>query len=77
MYVKLDYDPNDPLPANLSPSAGLGKKALERYLDAEALSMPAPGYRENKSAEVWRERAVIVIFNVSEFEKRFDFGCVS
>ena len=64
MRGKLDYNPNDPLP-DLNPGAGLGSKGVKRYLNVEALRMPAPGYFENKSAEVWRERAVIVIFNVS------------
>ncbi|GMN63014.1 hypothetical protein TIFTF001_032100 [Ficus carica] len=67
MSLQLEYDPNNPLP-DLRPATDFGKQGIERYLNVEGLSMAVPGYPEIGSAAVWRERAVIVIFNVSRKE---------
>ncbi|EXC05017.1 Putative cyclin-D6-1 [Morus notabilis] len=67
MNLEVDYDPNNPLP-DLSPAPELGKQGVERFLNAEASSMAASGYLDDRFAPVWRERAVIVIFNVSRQE---------
>ena len=64
MSLQLEYDPNNPLP-DLRPATDFGKQGIERYLNVEGLSMAVRGYPEIGSAAVWRERAVIVIFNVS------------
>ncbi|PON45268.1 Cyclin [Parasponia andersonii] len=61
MLLKLDYDPNNPLPHVTKP--GLGE-----YLNAEAWSTPHRGYIGDRVKEIWRQRAVTVIFKFSKCE---------
>ncbi|PON86693.1 Cyclin [Trema orientale] len=61
MLLKLDYDPNNPLPHETKP--GLGE-----YLNAEAWSTPHRGYIGDRVKEIWRQRAVTVIFKFSKCE---------
>ncbi|EXC12076.1 Putative cyclin-D6-1 [Morus notabilis] len=66
MNPDLDYDPYNPLP-DISPVPEFGKQGLERYLNVEATYTATPVYCGSVFG-VWRERAVIVIFNVSRRE---------
>ena len=60
MFVKLDYDPYNPLPVEVD-------QELVKYLEVETLSMANEGYVGNEVNAIWRQRAVNVIFKVRTF----------
>ena len=58
MSLKLDYDPNNPLPLE-------EEHVLRKYLEIETFYMANEGYVGDELKAIWRERAVLVIFKVS------------
>ena len=66
-HLKLDYDPNNPLPM-------LGNQGrLEKFLELQSSYMAEKGYTRNSDAEKSRNMAVQVISKVSSSNSLFPF----